>query len=203
MSKQVFEQVKLSALDLDGNFVVDENIDGVLWALALYFSGDKEFETLGHGSLQKGLYLVGNIGTGKTLLMRAFSKFQILNLSLISATQITEKYQRDGVEGILDYLESKRYQGGMASYKSYCFDDLGTENTSIKHMGNELNVMERIILRHYENRSLDLYRSSEIRTHFTSNLDPSEIEKLYGTRVRSRLREMCNYIVIPGTDRRK
>lgn len=42
----------------------------------------------------------------------------------------------------------------------------------------------------------DLYTSKKLQTHITTNLSASEIEKNYGNRGRSRLREMINSIAI-------
>jgi len=49
--------------------------------------------------------------------------------------------------------------------------------------------MAEILLSRY-----DLFVSRQMQTHLTTNLSSSEIEELYGTRVRSRLREMFNLI---------
>ena len=43
----------------------------------------------------------------------------------------------------------------------------------------------------------DLFTSRRMITHLTSNLNSSEIEELYGTRVRSRLREQF-YLIAFG-----
>ena len=40
----------------------------------------------------------------------------------------------------------------------------------------------------------DLFVSWQMVTHITTNLNSSEIESLYGIRVRSRMREMFNLI---------
>jgi len=40
----------------------------------------------------------------------------------------------------------------------------------------------------------DLFITKKLQTHITTNLSASEIEKQYGNRVRSRLREMVNLI---------
>ncbi|WP_322348420.1 hypothetical protein [Marivirga arenosa] len=39
-------------------------------------------------------------------------------------------------------------------------------------------------------------------THATTNLIPTELENLYGNRVRSRMREMFNLIAFHSTDKR-
>jgi len=72
--------------------------------------------------------------------------------------------------------------------RTYFFDDLGTEN-NLKYFGNECNVMTEILLSRY-----DLFVSRQMLTHLTTNLNSSEIEDIYGTRVRSRLREQFNLI---------
>jgi hypothetical protein len=75
--------------------------------------------------------------------------------------------------------------------KIICFDDLGIE-TSIKHFGNECNTMGEILLSRYE-----LMKYDGVITHATTNLNADDLEKLYGNRVRSRLREMFNVISFP------
>lgn len=72
--------------------------------------------------------------------------------------------------------------------ETICFDDLRTEN-NLKYFGNECNVMAEILLSRY-----DIFTTKKIQTHITTNLSASEIEKQYGNRVRSRLREMINLI---------
>jgi hypothetical protein len=49
--------------------------------------------------------------------------------------------------------------------------------------------MAEIILSRY-----DIFISKQVITHITSNLSATEIEAVYGNRVRSRLREMLNLI---------
>ena len=51
----------------------------------------------------------------------------------------------------------------------------------------------------------DKFVTHHMRTHLTSNLNAPELETLYGDRLRSRLREMCNVLSFPATapDRRR
>jgi hypothetical protein len=70
---------------------------------------------------------------------------------------------------------------------------LGVEG-SLKYFGNECNVMAEILLSRY-----DLFVSQKIMTHITTNLTASEIENLYGNRVRSRLRKCSNLISFDTT----
>jgi hypothetical protein len=57
-------------------------------------------------------------------------------------------------------------------------------------------VMAEILLSHY-----DYYHSFRMQTHLTTNLKSTEIEKQYGLRVRSRLREMFNLVRFRGMRR--
>ena len=98
---------------------------------------------------------------------------------------ISFEFIQDGYQIIHKYSIGKLYQ---SEPRTYCFDDLGTEN-NLKYFGNECNVMAEILLSRY-----DLFISKKLLTHITTNLSATEIEKQYGNRVRSRLREMVNLI---------
>ena len=77
-----------------------------------------------------------------------------------------------------------------------CLDDLGLEST-IKHFGNETNTIAEILLNRYQ-----LFTARGMITHATTNLNPDELEKIYGNRVRSRMREMFNLIAFTSSDKR-
>jgi len=49
--------------------------------------------------------------------------------------------------------------------------------------------MAEILLSRY-----DLFITQKLITHLTTNLNSSEIEQIYGDRVRSRMREMFNLV---------
>ena len=77
--------------------------------------------------------------------------------------------------------------------KTFCFDDLGLENV-MNYYGNHCSVMAEILLSRY-----DLFHSFGMITHLTTNLTSNEIETMYGTRVRSRCREMFNLVSFEKT----
>lgn len=91
-----------------------------------------------------------------------------------------------GHEVILRYAGISFSCNGLPAI--YCFDDLGLES-NLKYYGNECNVVGEILLSRY-----DLFVSAGQLTHATTNLNSSEIEQLYGNRVRSRMREMFNLV---------
>ncbi len=58
--------------------------------------------------------------------------------------------------------------------------------------------MAEILLSRY-----DLFVRNGILTHITTNLSASELELLYGSRVRSRLREMFNLVAFDRNSKDK
>lgn len=142
--------------------------------------------------LNKGILLIGPVGSGKTSLMNILRIFLFRDeyYQIKSARDIAFEYQKDGVEIIQKYGKK---------HNALCIDDLGVENNS-KFYGNECNTIAEILLQRYE-----LLTNFNIKTHTTTNLNADELEELYGNRVRSRLRSMFNLISFPATtsDKRK
>lgn len=138
-------------------------------------------------NLNKGILLTGPIGCGKTTLMTLMKHLAPADNKFIvkPCRDISFEFIQDGYQIIHKYSIGKLYQ---SEPRTYCFDDLGTEN-NLKYFGNECNVMAEILLSRY-----DLFISKKLKTHITTNLSAIEIEKHYGNRVRSRLRQMVNLI---------
>jgi DNA replication protein DnaC len=105
------------------------------------------------------------------------------NFQVKSARSIAHEFNNEGFSVIDTYGHRKR---------TICFDDLGVEQ-NIKFYGNECNTIAEILLHRSE-----ILKNNKIVTHATTNLTANEIEKIYGTRVRSRLREMFNLISFPA-----
>ena len=182
--------------DLEPDYTLDGNLEKVCAQLNLYWKRLPSFETEGL-SLAKGIILCGNVGTGKTLLMEAAKNNRANPFLMTTANRLSLKYQREGLDAIENYM------GWASSYSIFntmgiCFDDLGAEPAGIKFMGTELNVMAEIILERYARRSTITF----CFTHFTTNLTQKQIEERYGTRIMSRLKEMCNVIIIDSIDHR-
>lgn len=146
----------------------------------------------------KALLLSGPVGCGKTSMMFLLNYFCApqSNYKIKPCREVAFEFAKKGYEALVPYTQKEHKQNRLPSY---CFDDLGTEN-NLKYYGNECNVMAEILLSRY-----DLYISKKLQTHITTNLSANEIEKQYGNRVRSRLRELCNLIAFDnGTkDKRK
>lgn len=202
-SDYVFKRIQS---EVPGFTVDDENTD--VWTkLVLYFSADPEFEKLGEGySLQKGIYLYGNTGCGKTVLMRGFRMNPLRCYNQVSARHISERFasidkKTGGFNVIEKYsreeepnYETKRFSSNRLGL---FIDDVGTEELAANY-ANKLDVIAQILLNRYDNR---LPRNA---THITTNLTVEAMEKSYGVRVRSRMKEMFNLVEFPTSakDRR-
>lgn len=191
----------------NGAFSLDSFNSPVFELMVCYFSEDKRFESLAASmgipapSLQKGLLLAGNFGVGKTWLMKLFSKNQRQCFKVISAKTIADDFEKYGEEGMSEYVTL--YQNAVNDVDAFfqrnsglCMDDLGTEDLKI-HFGNKKNVVGDIIEKRYN------YKSTGVFLHATTNLTADQLKEFYGGRVTSRMREVFNFIELPGQDRRK
>jgi energy-coupling factor transporter ATP-binding protein EcfA2 len=140
--------------------------------------------------LNKGIFLGGPVGTGKT---------QIMKLMTYIAPNPREHKMTNCINICNDYCAK-----GPATLDQYnhganiwCFDDLGREDQA-QYYGNTCYVMKNIILNRYEQ-----FTHNGIITHMNSSLTTLEIENKYGVEVRSRMREMFNRIVFDRKARDK
>jgi DNA replication protein DnaC len=169
------------------NFALNQSDLPVLYKLLAYYLKDEKTANKHGLSIEKGILLTGPIGVGKTSLINIF-KFFLKNEDryiIKTCRDISFEFIEDGYNVIHKYSRGISRQ---VAVKSFCFDDLGVES-SLKYYGNECNVMAEILLSRY-----DLFVSQKIITHVTTNLSASEIEEIYGNRIRSRMREMFNLI---------
>ena len=190
---EIIVWLEKKGIELYGNhFKILENDHPVIYKLIAYFLKDEATCFQYNINLNKGILLSGPIGCGKTSLMNLMKHLTPTEHKFFvkPCRDISFEFIQDGYQIIHKYSIGKLYQ---SEPRTYCFDDLGTEN-NLKYFGNECNVMAEILLSRY-----DLFISKKLLTHITTNLSATEIEKHYGNRVRSRLREMVNLIAFEKT----
>ncbi len=170
---------------LGHKFKLHESDRPTINLLLCYFLQDQIVAAQFGIELQKGILLTGPVGCGKTSLMklmRFFFQEDAQRFITKPCRDVSFEFIQNGFEII------HRYTRINIPKPIFCFDDLGTES-ALKYYGNECNAMAEVLLSRY-----DLYVSHRLITHLTTNLSASEIETIYGNRVRSRLREMFNLI---------
>jgi DNA replication protein DnaC len=145
----------------------------------------------------KGLFLFGPVGTGKSTVMKGLQKYMnyvksrdILDDYRIgffwkSASELANSYAGNGQEKLLQWCDEC----------NLLIDELGREPRPAKHYGTELNVIQFLLQLRYDRRKGNI-------THITSNVSPQDIMPLYGDYISDRFREMFNIIHWGGSSKR-
>lgn len=199
-SELTYEQLRSYVLSRHPKFILDDDNREIFELLCQYFSHDPAFEFSEEYSFEKGIMLTGPVGCGKTSLMKMFGINSYRPFATTPCRVIADAYQIEGAESLYKYSTLmpvfKELNYGHSEI-GHCYDDLGTEDDK-KNFGNQVNVMQDIIFKVYDNNLIG-------QVHATTNLGVQDIENQYGSRVRSRLREMFNQITFDpnATDRRK
>lgn len=181
------------AKSFETDFVINETNKEVLKQLLLYFSGSDYF----NGSLKKGIMLVGNVGTGKSLLFDIFKKYtaEILRINSFQHHTGQDIIDNVNIKGV-EYLElyNHNYGNPITCY----IDDIASRNEVVKYYGTEVNVMGQLLSIRY-----NVYSRYRKLTHITSNKYPLELHDVYGERIIDRMNEMFNIIELNGESFRK
>lgn len=168
-------------------FVVDEHNAYALRNIIGYVAGDTAQTVL---CLNRGLYLYGPTGVGKTMMMKMIRMLTEITpvhsnkLRIIPTAQLT-----DEVEQAKSSTALRPYFTG-----NICLDDLGEEPRSIPLYGQAYHVIHSLLAER-DRRFVD----SGLITHATSNLLPEELEARYGSRIADRCRQLFNFVQL-GTD---
>ncbi|MDR1884272.1 MAG: hypothetical protein LBR26_16050 [Prevotella sp.] len=174
------------------DFTVDDSNRHIINDMFFYFNGMK-----GPYSLDKGLWIRGDIGTGKSSIINLFSLYKkqfFDGFKIHICSKVSNDYAINGDLDKYTYNE-KGYPGGPVSM---CFDELGRETIPANHYGQKLNVMQHIIHIRYS-----LWQSYGVKTFVTTNDDAKDVEDKYGLFIRDRAREMFNVVLMTGKSRRK
>jgi energy-coupling factor transporter ATP-binding protein EcfA2 len=171
------------------DFAIHDCDRPVVRKLLAYFLQDEAAAASQSIDLTKGILLAGRVGCGKTTLMNIMRTIsaEAFKPAFRSCREIAMEFSQQGYEVITRYSRKSFFPYSHVP-RSYCFDDLGLECT-VQYWGNTCNVMAEILLSRY-----DLFISHNMITHATTNLVSEELEASYGSRVRSRMRSMFNFI---------
>ncbi|EHP47195.1 P-loop NTPase family protein [Odoribacter laneus] len=172
-------------------FIIDDNNRSVVADLFNYFTNRP-----GHLNNKKGIWLEGNLGTGKSTLLRIFSKYLIRERKgflLHSCTHICTSFSEGASLDSYTYGKNNYPNGAI----NMGFDELGREPVPVYRYKTQINVMQHILHVRYS-----LWQEFGIKTFITTNLDANGVENLYGDFIRDRRQEMFNIIPLIGISRR-
>jgi DNA replication protein DnaC len=136
---------------------------------------------------KNGSILIGSPGVGKTTLIR--------KPRMVSASVLAMEFQANGLEAVKTLIQNQiEYQD-----KTVIIDDLGLED-DVKHFGNGLDPIAYVVQRIYD---INQMSDQKIKLIFTTNLGEKAMIEKYGIRVKDRIWEMCDRLVIEDTNLRK
>jgi DNA replication protein DnaC len=148
----------------------------------------KVFEILNNSD--KGVLLIGNIGCGKSMLMKVMQR--LFKDTENSFRWVSSKDLRDMLEEMKP-LDIKIRYGSNLKMNLY-IDDIGIQKNKNDY-GNIVNIVSELIFEREE-----LFQNEGYKTHFSSNLPHSSetavetLEVLFGKRVIDRVYGMCELI---------
>ena len=180
---------ELSAITgTDFAFEFDATQAGIIRGLIQYFINDPASPY----PLNKGVYLYGLRGCGKTEVMQALSTFT-------TEQELSKAFAFSDLADI--------YAGARANPKvdpitpmllcDRCFDELGYEVGPVMLYGDLLDINESIIYQRYEKN-----RKHGQLTHFVSNHESEGLQALLSLRILDRLKGLVNSIHYPGGSHR-
>lgn len=169
-------------------FVVDDGNREIILQMYLYIIGSKECKW----NINKGIYMAGKVGCGKTILMHSFCEIlhfvSGMTVEMIPAPELCDKIASKGFE---------RYAS-----RPLFIDELGREKYEMNAFGNKIYPIKELIAIRYNKGA---------RTFFTSNFKISTLSKWrsdngeiigYGSDIGDRIREMTTIVEMPGESRR-
>lgn len=187
-------------------YMIDEYNKDVLRFLTYYFNGCKEAEDVfpkENYKIYKNLLLIGEPGTGKTMIMQIFSDYlrathnenAFVN---ISATQLMNYYKVNGHIDKYTFNEAADPKASEGSPFNVCLNDLGLMTERQKSYGTMLSqVTDEFLFARYE-----IYQQQGKRYHITSNLNVKELKQRFESRLVDRFKSF-NVIELHGGSRRK
>lgn len=169
-------------------FEIDDNNREIMNQMYLYAIGSEDCKW----NINKGIYLAGKNGCGKTILMHSFCEV----LHFISGKTV----EMISASDLCDMIAEKGFKSFTT--RPLFIDELGREKLEMNAFGNKIRPMKELIAKRY---------NMGARTFFTSNFKVATLAKWrdekgeiigYGSEIGGRIREMTTIVEMPGEDRR-
>lgn len=170
-------------------FIFDDyNID-IIKNMYLYMIGHDKCQW----NLDKGLFLGGKIGSGKTTLMKAFCDTLGIAtgyyIEVLQAPLLFEYFNKNGINSL--------------KKRPLMIDEVGREQLEIYLNGARVRPIEDLVALRYEYGALTFYTSNFKISTLSKGYDEKGKKIGYGEYIGDRLQETCNIVVLPGESRRR
>ena len=140
-----------------------------------------------------GLALMGDVGNGKTTMMRALrgavslagfeDHGETIGMKMIDSNSVTRLCRND-------YEQFYKF----CNTKFLAVDDIGREPVEVKDYGTVLNPIIELIQYRYE---------KQLPLVISTNLDPAMMKDRYGARITDRMKEMMHIVIFEEGSYRK
>lgn len=141
---------------------------------------------------EKGVFISGTKGIGKTLNLDIFAKLNNdlyrIKTEVWEATEIEIQYKANGA-GLLDRL------GGLPAL---VVNDVGIESKTLNDYGTDRNLIADLMYLRYRT-----YQTKGFKTYISCNLKWETLLSQYGVRLADRMSEMFLPVYVEGKSRRK
>ena len=171
----------------------------IIQKLGQWASRDSRFNDPDQGwHLDRGILISGSVGVGKDEIFRLLRKYLGYLRSPYAygskvVWEFARPFQKDGYECFNE-------QTGNIYYEELALtDELTGQPTRefVNHFGTKILIGSEIINVRYK-----VFKDTAWQTHFSTNLNEEALQKINGQRCMSRLYEMCNFMILAGSDRR-
>lgn len=183
-----FAQMWMAKAGNPKGFVIDQWNERIIHNMYYWLTRNPQ----GEWSPDKGIYLCGSIGCGKTILMKGFldtvAAASHYYIPFLQAPLLFEKIQADG-------LRSMRMN-------PIFIDELGREQLEIYVNGVRIRPIEDLMAMRYEYGACTFFTSNFKIETLSQGYDEKGKKIGYGEYIGERFREMCNVVVYPGKSRR-
>jgi len=183
-------------------------IDGfnlkIIQQVGLWATRNKKFNNIEPGwHIDRGLLIWGNPGSGKDEMFRLLNQYlNYLNSKYYFDHRVVWKFadkfshkENGGYKVFDEEGKTNRYYEELAlTNEATGFPD----REQVQHFANKILIGAELI--HLTHNS---FKNYGLMAHFSTNLDEDKLKSVYGERVYSRLKYMCNFIKMSGKDRRK
>lgn len=188
------------------NFQIDEHNANVIKFLIYYFNSCELAESVfpdEHYKIHKNILLIGEPGTGKTMLMQIFSDYLKITKNdsyfrNISITQLMNYYKIHGHIDKYTYNENANAKSFEGAPVNVCLNDLGLMTENQKSYGTTLTqVTDEFLFARYE-----IYQQQGRKYHITSNLSVRNLKDRFEERLIDRFKSF-NVVELRGGSRRR
>lgn len=165
-----------------------------------HFTGMKEFESNvfsngKNGDLNKGILLIGNVGSGKSLIFEVFKQYTLEVIKRNGfihryASEIIDEVGTYGVTVLDEYFHNFQGDNKQPKPMTVYIDDLWNQRDEVNNYGTKINVMEKLMDIRY-----NVYQRYNVRTYASTNMYFKDLKEIrIDKRVLSRMYEMFNVL---------